>query len=218
MYQPPAFTVDDPELVLDTLRRVAFGHLVTTSSARGLEATAVPFVVDPLVDGEVKVVRAHLARANDHWRSIGDGTGAMLIVPTVDAYVSPRWYRSKRDDGRVVPTWNYELIHLRGTVRVNDEAAWKLDIVRDLTEHHEARTAVDGEVWAVDDAPGDFIARQLRAIVGIELAVDTIEAKRKLSQNRSEADRNGVIEALAASTEPRSRATAQLMIESTGAG
>ncbi len=213
MYQPPAFAIDDPSVVLDTLRQAAFGHLVTATPDHGMEATALPFLVDPPVDGGPMVVRAHLARANRHWRSIGEGVHALLIVATVDAYVSPRWYPSKAEDGRVVPTWNYELIHLRGTVRADDDPGWKLAMVRDLTDHHEARTVgPDEPAWAVSDAPDDFVERQLRAIVGVELTVDAVEAKRKLSQNRSEDDRNRVIAALAASPEPRARSTAEAMI------
>ncbi len=214
MYQPPAFLVDDPTTILGSLRRAGFGHLVTVGDDAVPEASALPF----LVDDEVTTVRAHLARANRHWRSI-DGAGALLIVPGVDAYVSPRWYPSKATDPKVVPTWNYELVHLRGTVRVVDDGQGKLDIVRTLTDHHEALTgagpgpAGGGPAWAVSDAPDDFVERQLRAIVGIELSVESVEANWKLSQNRPEADRVGVRDALTAGPEARSRETGALMAD-----
>jgi len=222
MYQPPAFVVDDPNAVVEALRRASLGHLVTSvdrgpdsepdsergsGPAHGLEATALPF----LVDDDLTTVVAHVARANRHWRSM-DGAEALLIVPGVDAYVSPRWYPSKADDPKVVPTWNYELVHLRGSIRLIEDPATKLEIVTALTDHHEAATAEpDTTTWAVDDAPGDFIERQLRAIVGLELTITSVEAKRKLSQNRLEGDQAGVVAALSASTASRAAATGELM-------
>lgn len=213
MYQPASFVVEDRAVVLDALRHLAFGHLVTADAEFGIQATGVPF----LVDDELTTIRAHLARANRQWRSI-DGADALLIVPGVDTYVSPRWYPSKADDPRVVPTWNYELIHVRGTVRVVEDGPGKLEIVRDLTDHHEALSlsadaGVDGPAWEVGDAPDAFIERQLRAIVGLELTIESIEAKRKLSQNRSEPDRLGVRAALAASPDDRSRVIGQQMTD-----
>lgn len=206
MYLPPAFAIAEPAQVLERLRSVAFGHLVTAIDGAP-QATAVPFVVDD----EVTTVRAHLAKANRHARAL-DGAEALLIVAGPDAYVSPRWYPSKADDPRVVPTWNYELIHVRGTVRLVDPAKTR-SIVEALTDHHEAATSstAGGPAWAVDDAPPDFIERQLRAIVGIELTVEQIDAKHKLSQNRSEPDRLGVLDALDRSSRPGANATAALM-------
>ncbi len=118
-----------------------------------------------------------------------------MIVPVADAYVSPSWYPSKRDDPRVVPTWNYEVVHLHGTVHNRDEPQFLELVVRDLTDLHEAtRTASSPTppVWSVDDAPSEFIERQLRAIVGLEMTIERIEAKHKLSQNRSESDQAGL--------------------------
>lgn len=209
MYQPPAFQCDGRSAIVEAVRRVAFGHLVSADAQQGLQATALPFIVDD----EMTTVRAHVARANRHWRSM-EGAEALLIVPGVDAYVSPRWYPSKAEDPKVVPTWNYELVHIRGTVRVIDDGEGKLDIVRALTEHHEAATAeADESTWAVSDAPDDFIDRQLRAIVGLELTVDMVESKRKLSQNRSEGDRRGVIDALARSAWPGAGVTSGAVAE-----
>lgn len=206
MYRPPAFTLDDRQVLVPLLRRAAFGHLVTASADHGLESTSVPFVIDDAAT----LLRAHLSRANDHWRRL-DGVDALMIVPGVDAYVSPRWYPSKASDPRVVPTWNYELVHLRGTVRIVDAVATH-DIVRTLTDLHEVATGGSGErPWAVTDAPDEFIERQLRAIVGIELTVEAIEAKRKLSQNRADGDRRGVTDALVASDDLRAVAAGRAM-------
>lgn len=188
MYVPAHFREEQPEVVLDLVRRTGFGHLVCCT-ADGPSATPLPF----LVDDAMTSVRAHLARANRLWRLAP--CRALLIVPVGDAYVSPTWYPSKSDDGRVVPTWNYEVVHLTGELVVHDDPAWIGRQIGDLTTWHESpRTAP----WAVDDAPSDFVDGLVRAIVGIELVVDGVEAKRKLSQNRSEADRAGVVRGLRA--------------------
>jgi transcriptional regulator len=214
MYVPAANAVEDPEVMLALLRSAGAGHLVNVDSTGALDSTLLPFVVDD----DLGTVRAHIARANPHWRAL-DGTTVLMIVPVGDAYVSPGWYESKRDDPRVVPTWNYELVHVRGTAHVRDDAAFVESLVRSLTEHHEARRIGERSgtssalppAWSVDDAPPDFIARQLRAIVGIELSITSVVAKRKLSQNRSDADRHGVIEGLSESSQPGSRAVAEAM-------
>ncbi len=196
MYTPPQFAVDQPELVLGLLRRVGYGHLITASclgdQVSGLSSTALPFVVD---DG-LTTVSAHIARANPHWKLM-DGCAALLIIPVADAYVSPGWYPSKAEDGKVVPTWNYELVHLHGTIEVHDDSGWLLKHVDELTDQNEQLVAGDsGTQWKVSDAPSEFIEKKLRAIVGVELKVGRIEAKRKQSQNRSEADQAGVLKGL----------------------
>ncbi len=136
-----------------------------------------------------------MARANAQWRTSSDSVDALALFAGSDAYVSPSLYPSKREHGRVVPTWNYTSVHVYGRLIVHDDPGWKLDLVRRLTEHHEAGRA---QPWAVDDAPPDFIERQLGAIVGLEIAITRIEGKRKLSQNRSAADVEAVAEALSA--------------------
>ena len=212
MYKPPAFAVDSPAEILALLRRVSFGHLVTQSfdgsAGSGLTATPLPFVVDD----SLMRARAHFARANQVWREIG-GTSALLIVPSVDAYISPRWYPSKTEHGKVVPTWNYEVVHLHGTIDIHDEVEWKRQVVGDLTDHNEAAVSdQDGaDSWRVSDAPSDFIDAQLEAIVGVQLNITAVEAKRKLSQNRPDSDRSGAIRGLAASDQHRDLGTASLM-------
>lgn len=206
MYNPASFTVDQPAEILALLRRVGFGHLVT--DADGLESTALPFVVDD----DLTHVRAHFARANPHWK-VCDGATALLIVPGADGYVSPQWYPSKAEHGRVVPTWNYELVHVRGTVEIHDDPAWTRRLVTDLTDHREQLTKpADGrQPWHVSDAPDPFVDGQLRAIVGVQLNVTAVEGKRKLSQNKSEGDRRGAADGLAASDDQRSREVATMM-------
>jgi len=198
VYIPRANAVDDPSTVVRLLRAARVGHLITHDTGTGgFDATVLPF----LVDDELSLLRAHLARANPHWRHL-HGRQALFVVPVTNAYVSPTWYPAKQDDGRVVPTWNYEVVHLHGTVVVHDDPRVVENIVRELTERHEGERSVDdGEpAWSVDDAPREFIERQLRAIVGIEMAVERVEAKRKLSQNRSTDDQAGVIAGLSQSS------------------
>jgi len=131
-------------------------------------------------------------------------TGLALVVVTgAEAYVSPAWYASKVEHGRVVPTWNYVTAHVHGVVTVHDDPAWVADLVRELTDRHEAGLAAP---WSVDDAPPRFFAGQLRAIVGVEVAIGRIEAKFKLSQNRPSADVDGVIAGLRAAGDPESAA------------
>lgn len=196
MYVPSAFAPTD-DAVRELLARHRAADLVTAGTG-GLTATMLPF----LYDAERRTLRGHLARNNDHWRSV-DGAAALVIVRGPDAYISPSWYATKAEHGRVVPTWNYVTAHVHGVVTVHDDPAWVGDLVRELTDRHEAGRATP---WSVDDAPPKFYAGQLRAIVGVELAIERIEAKFKLSQNRPEADVDGVIEGLSAAGDPESAA------------
>ncbi len=214
MYNPAAFTFDDRQEIVTMLRRAALGHLVSQrdggepDDGPTLMSTALPFLID---DG-LTTVRAHFARANRHWRSL-DGADALLIVPGLDAYVSPRWYPSKAEHGKVVPTWNYELVHLHGTIEIHDDPAWTGAMVADLTDQHEGRVSAadQQQPWQVADAPDDFIGGQLKAIVGMQMTVTMVDAKRKLSQNRAEPDRLGAIDGLGRSSEPVDRQVAELM-------
>jgi transcriptional regulator len=134
-----------------------------------------------------------MARGNAHWKAIEPGTPALAIVAGAQAYVSPSWYATKQEHGRVVPTWNYSAVHLTGHVTTHHDAGWLRDLVERLTERHEQGSA---HPWSVHDAPADYVEKQLRAIVGVELTVERVEAKAKLSQNRSDEDRTGVVEGL----------------------
>ncbi len=187
MYRPAAFDVADRDELFDLIERAAFGHLVTMGQG-GFDATGLPFLVDRRA-GPAGRLRGHVARANTQWRSI-DGVTALVLFPITDGYVSPSSYPSKAEHGKVVPTWNYEVVHVHGAVQIHDDPEWLREVVVDLTDRHEAARSVEPP-WAVTDAPADFIDRQLRAIVGIEVQIESIEGKRKLSQNRSEADRLG---------------------------
>lgn len=187
MYVPEHFAMSDAA-VLDLLREHGAGDLVT-ATAQGLLATMLPFVHDP-DRGPHGALLGHVARTNQHWRHPPVGE-ALVILRGPDAYITPQWYASKREHGRVVPTWNYVTAHVYGTLVVHDDVVWLEDLVRRLTAKHEAGRP---EPWAVDDAPSAFVAGQLRAIVGVELLITRIEAKAKLSQNRPAADIDGVVE------------------------
>ncbi|WP_165354232.1 FMN-binding negative transcriptional regulator [Nocardioides glacieisoli] len=185
----PRFNVMEAEDVRPFVEAVATAQLVTVGEDGVPDATFLPV----LWEGDRLV--GHLARANAHWRRIVDDSPALAIVTGPDAYVSPSWYAAKAEHGKVVPTWNYSVVHLRGSVVVHDDAEWVHALVTRLTDRHESPR---DEPWAVSDAPDDYIEKNLRPIVGVEVVISSVEAKAKLSQNRSDSDRAGVASGLAA--------------------
>jgi transcriptional regulator len=196
----PAHFAPDAALVDELLRNHGAADLVTVT-AEGVMATMLPFIYEPSDDakagrarsaGQHGALHGHLARNNAQWKHDALGE-ALVIVRGPDAYISPGWYASKAEHGRVVPTWNYVTAHVYGRLVVHDDPVWTEDLVRRLTAKHEAYR---DHPWSVDDAPRNFIEGQLRAIVGIELEITRIEAKAKLSQNRPPADVAGVIAGL----------------------
>jgi transcriptional regulator len=189
MYIPAYFAADEAT-VGELLRNHGAADLVTLT-AEGLVATLLPFIYLPEA-GQHGALHGHVARNNPQWKlpAVGD---ALVIVRGPDAYISPAWYASKAEHGRVVPTWNYLTAHVYGRLVVHDDPGWTEDLVRRLTAKHEGGRE---HPWAVDDAPRAYIQGQLRAIVGIELLISRVEAKAKLSQNRPAADVDGVISGL----------------------
>ncbi len=192
MYIPAHFAAG-PEAIHDLLAAPAAANLVTMT-AQGMRATLLPLLYVPSA-GEHGALHGHLARNNTQWSEPAIGE-ALVILQGADAYVSPAWYASKAEHGRVVPTWNYSTAHVYGTLVVHDDPAWLGSHVRELTELNEARS---DRPWSVDDAPEKYIAGQLRGIVGVEVLITRIEAKTKLSQNRSGKDIDGVVAGLRAS-------------------
>ena len=181
MYVPDHFREDRPDVLQDAMRRIGFATLVTHDVSGGLEANHLPMLFQ---DG---VLRGHVARANPVGKA-GEGA-ALAIFLGPHAYVSPSWYPSKAETGKAVPTWNYLTVHARGPIRWIQDAAWLLAHVGALSDAHEAGRA---EPWAAADAPAAYIDSLVRAIVGFEISIETLEGKWKLSQNRSDADRAGV--------------------------
>jgi len=205
MYVPPAFKDDDLDSIRATIRAARLANLVT-ATADGPIATPLPLFLDES-EGERGVLYGHVAKANPQWRSVPVGE-ALAIFMGPEAYVTPSWYATKQETGKVVPTWNYIAVHAYGPVEFFQEPERLLQVVTRLTNRHEQSRA---EPWAVSDAPADFVAAQLRGIVGLRIPVTRFEGKRKMSQNRSEVDRAGVAEGLAASENPQDREVAPLI-------
>lgn len=173
--------------------------VLVSQGEQGLLATHLPVLVDT-AEGDFGTVYAHLARANRQWQDLQHGGEALLVFPGADAYVSPGYYPSKAENPKVVPTWNYLAVHAYGTAEVIHEAEPLLAIVSRLTDRHEQGRS---EPWKVTDAPADYIEGMLRAIVGIRLPIARLQGARKLSQNRSGHDIDGVREGLSASPDQR---------------
>ena len=206
LYMPPAFRVDDLPLLLDHIARTGLASFITVG-ADGPIVSHVPLVHEPSDTGLGRLI-GHLARANPQWQETDLSKPALAVFMGPDAYVSPSWYPSKAEAGRVVPTWNYAVVHVRGALTFFDDAAKLRDAVERLTDHHE-RTRADR--WQVSDAPERYVASQLKGIVGFEIAISSIEGKYKLSQNKSEPDRQGAIAGLAQEGDAGSLATRALM-------
>jgi len=193
MYIPRHFRQQEARELHGLMRAHPLATLITHGD-RGLTANHMPLLFDAAA-GAHGVLRGHVARANPLWRDAGSGCPALALFHGPDAYVSPGWYPSKRDDPRVVPTWNYAVVHVHGTLSAVEDRAWLRTLVTALTAAHEASRR---EPWQVDDAPPEYVEQLLGAIVGLELAVTRIEGKWKLSQNRPPADRAGVAAGLRA--------------------
>jgi transcriptional regulator len=199
MYIPAHFAAG-PAAVRDLLARPAAANLVTVTS-RGLLATLLPFIYEPSI-GDHGALHGHVARNNAQWSEPAPGE-SLVIVQGADAYISPSWYASKAEHGRVVPTWNYSTAHVYGTLVIHDDPVWLGRHVRRLTDLNEAGSE---RPWTVDDAPERYISGQLRAVVGVELLITRIEAKTKLSQNRPDTDVDGVVAGLNARGQAESAA------------
>ena len=191
MYIPHFNAMDDPDEIRAFVESSGSAEIVTV----GADGTPLATLLPILWSADGGTVIAHMARANSHWREIGDDTRCLAIIAGPQAYISPALYAAKAEHGRVVPTWNYSAVHLTGTVRVHDDPEWVREAVTSLTDNHERPRE---EPWSVTDAPSTYVYKNLKAIVGLELTVERVEAKAKLSQNRSDADRAGVVAGLRA--------------------
>ncbi len=211
MYVPRHFALTDLAQVAEFVDAAQSATLVTFDGTRPV-ATLLPVIWDrpaALTDGNWGRLLGHIAIANDQWQTAVPGAEALAIITGPQAYISPSWYESKARHGRVVPTWNYEAAHFTGPVTFHRDPEWLRDVVTRLTSRHESGR---DHPWAVSDAPPEYVNGQLRAIVGVELAICSAGAKQKLSQNRSEQDRAGVVTGLRAeSASPGATAIAGLM-------
>jgi transcriptional regulator len=181
--------------------------LLVTHGEQGLQASHLPLLLNT-DEGPNGTLYGHFAKANPQWKELQDGAEALVIFAGADAYVSPGFYPSKAEDGKVVPTWNYVAVHAYGSAEVFTDAERLRSLVSALTDRHEAGRA---QPWKVADAPADYIDGMLKAIVGFALPIQRLEGKRKLSQNRNAADIAGVREGLAASADAHDQALAHLM-------
>jgi transcriptional regulator len=206
MYVPSQFAETRTEVLHAFVRDHPFSTLVT-QTADGLEANHLPLELDPS-PAPLGTLRGHVARANPLWRTFSPGVDALAIFQGPDRYITPAWYASKRETGKVVPTWNYAVVHAYGPLRVVDDPAWLRALVERLTVRHEAGRP---EPWRVTDAPDEFVAAMIRSIVGLEIPIARLVGKWKVSQNRSAADRHGVVRGLAALGDPEAAAMAELV-------
>jgi transcriptional regulator len=193
MYMPKHFEETRTEVLHAWMRKHSFAMLVRRGPD-GLVADHMPFLVDS-EPGPHGKLRAHCARNNPAWRELQANPEALVIFQGADGYISPSYYATKQKDGRVVPTWNYFIVHATGQARVIEDAQWLRGLVTELTQKHEAGRK---DPWKVTDAPEEFVQQMLQAIVGLEIPITKLVGKKKASQNRVEADRWGVIEGLRA--------------------
>lgn len=196
MYIPTAFREERADVLRDLIRSHPLATLVT-AGVGGMMANLIPFVVESTPAGDV--LRAHLARANDQVADLREAEEAMVIFQGPDAYITPSWYPTNAEHGRVVPTWNYVTVHVWGRPTLHDEPEWLLAQIGQLTDSQETARAVP---WAVTDAPDAYIAAQLRGIVGLEIPITRIEGKWKVSQNQPAANRDGIASGLSEQGSP----------------
>ena len=201
MYVPNHFKEDDQEKLHQFIRANSFGMLVIADD-EGIEANHIPFHLCIDANGSPGQLHCHLARNNPVWQRMLDGAQVLVVFQGPNAYISPSWYPSKLERGRVVPTWNYIAVHAQGSARIIQDSSWLKQHLQQLTNQHEAKMAAP---WSVDDAPGDFIESLLQAIVGVEIKIETLTGKLKASQNQPERNRAGVkagLEALEGAQKP----------------
>ncbi len=197
MYIPASFRESRIERLHDLIGKHPLGLLVTHGD-NGLEASPIPFLFYAN-EGEHGMLRAHLAKANPHWKSLAESVECLVVFQGPEGYVTPSWYPSKAEAHKAVPTWNYATVHVWGNASVTEDAAWLRRQLDDLTMLHERSRL---QPWSVNDAPPDYIANQMKAIIGIEIPIGRIEGKWKMSQNKDDADREGVIAGMRSDTDP----------------
>jgi transcriptional regulator len=191
MYQPPHFREEDLGTQHALIRAYPLGLLITAGNG-GLIANPVPFHLKTDLSPK-GTLQAHIAKANGQWREIQAGAPVLVVFQGVDSYVTPSWYATKQETGKVVPTWNYAIVQVRGDARIIDDPSWLREQIGALTGENENSRP---QPWGVDDAPSEFISAQLKGIIGIEIDITAIDGKWKVSQNRPVGDRQGVARGL----------------------
>ena len=211
MYQPPHHREDRLDVQHALIRAHPLGTLVTMG-ASGLTANAIPFILDAF-GGPLGTLQGHLARANSQWRDYDRAVDALIVFQGADHYITPSWYQTKQETGKVVPTWNYAIVQASGPMRTIEDRDWLAAQIAALTATQESARP---RPWSVSDAPAAFVESQIKGIVGIEIPIARIEGKWKVSQNRPAADRRGVVDGLLGSGDATSQAMATLVRERGG--
>lgn len=191
MYAPSHFHETRLDVLHSLIERYPLGTLITVIDGE-ITANHVPFLIEGSDSGP-GILKCHVAKANPVWRELSNHKELLVAFQGCNAYVSPSWYPSKYEHGKAVPTWNYTVAHARGIAQTTTDREWLLQHVRQLSDTHEAKQVMP---WQVSDAPTDYIDKMLGAIVGIEISLSSLEGKWKVSQNRSESDRVGVVAGL----------------------
>jgi transcriptional regulator len=208
MYRPPAFREDRPEVLYAFIRQHSLGALVTRG-VEGLEANHIPWWLEVTDAGHVRLL-GHIARANPLAKTPLAVPEVLVIFPGPEHYISPGWYPTKQEHGRVVPTWNYVVVHAHGQLVFHEEPAWIRAQMERLTHHMESTQPAP---WSVADAPPEYIDALLQSVVGVEILVDRLEGKWKVSQNQPEVNREGVIRALAIKPNQTAQELARLVAD-----
>ena len=206
MYLPSHFAESDRQVLHRLMQDHPLSTLITQTSA-GLDANHIPLILS-VDEGEHGVLRGHVARANPVWKDYLSTSDVLAVFQGADAYISPSWYPTKKENGKAVPTWNYAVVHASGPLRIIDDAEWLRALVTRLTTHHEAAMA---QPWSVGDAPADYIDKMISAIVGIEIPITKLVGKWKVSQNQPVQNRAGVVDGLSSSTQSNVAAMAALV-------
>ncbi|HDZ8929164.1 TPA: FMN-binding negative transcriptional regulator [Aeromonas dhakensis] len=191
MYLPPHFAVTDSETLHQLMQAHPLGALITHGEG-GLDANHLPFEFDA-GEGEHGVLRAHVARNNPLWQEVKDGDEVLVIFKAADGYISPSWYPGKQEHHKLVPTWNYSVVHAHGRIQIRDDARFVRRLLANLTRHHEAGEPTP---WKMADAPRDYLEAMVQAVVGIEIEITGLVGKFKLGQNKEAADRLGAANSL----------------------
>ena len=196
MYTPAHFKEDRIDVLHKLIAHHPLGTLITMT-ADGLNANHIPLMMDAS-RGAFGTLRGHVARSNSVWQTFTPAVNALVVFQGPDAYISPSWYPSKKQNDKVVPTWNYAVVHAAGTLTIRDDETWMREFLNGTTDHFEATRNTSAPRWKMSDAPEEFLQTMMRAVVGIEIPVVSLEGKWKVSQNRAMADREGVAMALQA--------------------
>lgn len=213
MYTPAHFKEDRIDVLLKLIAHHPLGTLITMTPD-GLNANHIPLMVDASDDsvgGALGTLRGHVARSNSMWQTFKPEVKALVVFQGPDAYISPSWYPSKKDNDKVVPTWNYAVVHATGPLTIRDDEAWMREFLSGTTDHFEATRNRSAPRWKMTDAPEEFLQTMMRAVVGIEIPIATLEGKWKVSQNRAKSDRDGVATELQAGSRDAETAMGKLV-------